>query len=111
MPSAPTEVMRTEQIHKRACVLFLSNYTRCAEFKTRLGWRMSAAVRRARPSVLSRVLHLLQSARHAVKADLPEKMVLACLLHDISVYLSALRQPGEISPSLCNAAILVELTG
>ena len=29
-------------------------------------------------------MHLLQSARHAVKADLPEKMVLACLLHDIS---------------------------
>ena len=28
-------------------------------------------------------MHLLQSARHAVKADLPEKMVLACLLHDI----------------------------
>ena len=28
--------------------------------------------------------HLLQSARHAVKAGLPEKMVLACLLHDIS---------------------------
>ena len=29
-------------------------------------------------------MHLLQSARHAVKADLPENMVLACLLHDIS---------------------------
>jgi len=29
-------------------------------------------------------MHLLQSARHAVKAGLPEKMVLACLLHDIS---------------------------
>src|SRR5438128_4643823 len=29
-------------------------------------------------------MHLLQSARHAVKADLPEKMVLACMLHDIS---------------------------
>jgi hypothetical protein len=29
-------------------------------------------------------MHLLQSARHAVKANLPEKMVLACLLHDIS---------------------------
>ena len=28
--------------------------------------------------------HLLQSARHAVNAGLPEKMVLACLLHDIS---------------------------
>ena len=28
--------------------------------------------------------HLLQSARHAVKGGLPEKMVLACLLHDIS---------------------------
>ena len=30
-------------------------------------------------------MHLLQSARHAVKAGLPEKMVLACLLHDIAV--------------------------
>ena len=29
-------------------------------------------------------MHVLQSARHAVRADLPEKMVLACLLHDIS---------------------------
>src|SRR6202035_4029588 len=29
-------------------------------------------------------MHLLQSARHAVKGGLPEKMVLACLLHDIS---------------------------
>src|SRR5258708_5610106 len=29
-------------------------------------------------------MHLLQSARHAVKAALPEKIVLACLLHDIS---------------------------
>jgi hypothetical protein len=29
-------------------------------------------------------MHLLQSARHAVKNGLPEKMVLACLLHDIS---------------------------
>ena len=29
-------------------------------------------------------MHLLQSARHAVKAGLPEKMVLACLLHDVS---------------------------
>jgi hypothetical protein len=29
-------------------------------------------------------MHLLQSARHAVKANLPDKMVLACLLHDIS---------------------------
>jgi hypothetical protein len=28
--------------------------------------------------------HLLQSARHAVKNGLPEKMVLGCLLHDIS---------------------------
>ena len=28
--------------------------------------------------------HLLQSARHAMKNGLPEKMVLACLLHDIS---------------------------
>src|SRR5229473_6076526 len=28
--------------------------------------------------------HLLQSAKHAFNADLPEKMVLACLLHDIS---------------------------
>ena len=30
-------------------------------------------------------MHLLQSAHHAVKAGLPEKMVLACLLHDIAV--------------------------
>ena len=29
-------------------------------------------------------MHLLQSARHAVKNGLPEKMVLGCLLHDIS---------------------------
>ena len=29
-------------------------------------------------------MHLLQSARHAVKAGLGDKMVLACLLHDIS---------------------------
>ena len=29
-------------------------------------------------------MHLLQSARHAAKAGLPEKMVLACLLHDIA---------------------------
>ena len=29
-------------------------------------------------------MHLLQSARHAVKGGLSEKMVLACLLHDIS---------------------------
>jgi hypothetical protein len=29
--------------------------------------------------------HLLQSATHALKAGLPEKMVLACLLHDIGV--------------------------
>src|SRR5438270_5132001 len=28
--------------------------------------------------------HLLQSARHAVNAGLPENIVLACLLHDIS---------------------------
>jgi hypothetical protein len=28
--------------------------------------------------------HLLQSAKHAVNASLPENMVLACLLHDIS---------------------------
>jgi hypothetical protein len=30
-------------------------------------------------------MHLLQSARHALKGGLPEKMVLACLLHDIAV--------------------------
>ena len=30
-------------------------------------------------------MHLLQSAHHAMKAGLPEKMVLACLLHDIAV--------------------------
>jgi hypothetical protein len=30
-------------------------------------------------------MHLLQSAYHARKNGLPEKMVLACLLHDISV--------------------------
>ena len=30
-------------------------------------------------------MHLLQSAHHARKNGLPEKMVLACLLHDISV--------------------------
>jgi hypothetical protein len=29
--------------------------------------------------------HLLQSAKHALKAGLPEKTVLACLLHDIGV--------------------------
>jgi len=29
--------------------------------------------------------HLLQSATHALKAGLPEKVVLACLLHDIGV--------------------------
>ena len=29
-------------------------------------------------------MHLLQSARHAVKAGLGDRMVLACLLHDIS---------------------------
>ena len=29
--------------------------------------------------------HLLQSARHAVRADMDEKVVLACLLHDIGV--------------------------
>ena len=29
--------------------------------------------------------HLLQSARHAVKAGMDEKVVLACLLHDIGV--------------------------
>jgi hypothetical protein len=29
-------------------------------------------------------MHLLQSARHAVKGGLSEKMVLACLLHDIA---------------------------
>src|SRR4029079_19244035 len=29
--------------------------------------------------------HLLQSATHALKAGLPEKVVLACLLHDIAV--------------------------
>ena len=29
--------------------------------------------------------HLLQSARHAVKAGMDEKIVLACLLHDIGV--------------------------
>src|SRR4030095_16447628 len=29
-------------------------------------------------------MHLLQSARHAVKNGLPKKMVLACLLHDIA---------------------------
>ena len=29
-------------------------------------------------------MHLLQSARHAVKGGLSEKMVLSCLLHDIS---------------------------
>jgi hypothetical protein len=30
-------------------------------------------------------MHLLQSAHHAKKNGLPEKMILACLLHDISV--------------------------
>jgi hypothetical protein len=30
-------------------------------------------------------MHLLQSAHHAAKAGLPEKMVLACLLHDLAV--------------------------
>src|SRR5690348_2049107 len=30
-------------------------------------------------------MHLLQSAHHARKNGLPEKMILACLLHDISV--------------------------
>lgn len=30
-------------------------------------------------------MHLLQSAHHAKKAGLPEKLVLACLLHDIAV--------------------------
>jgi HD domain len=30
-------------------------------------------------------MHLLQSARHAVKAGMDEKVVLACLLHDIGV--------------------------
>jgi len=30
-------------------------------------------------------MHLMQSAHHARKAGLPEKMVLACLLHDIAV--------------------------
>jgi hypothetical protein len=29
--------------------------------------------------------HLLQSARHALKANMDEKVVLACLLHDIGV--------------------------
>ena len=29
--------------------------------------------------------HLLQSATHALKAGLPEKVILACLLHDIGV--------------------------
>ena len=29
--------------------------------------------------------HLLQSARHAVRAGMDEKVVLACLLHDIGV--------------------------
>jgi hypothetical protein len=29
--------------------------------------------------------HLLQSATHALKAGLPEKTILACLLHDIAV--------------------------
>lgn len=29
--------------------------------------------------------HLLQSATHALKAGLPEKVVLACLLHDVAV--------------------------
>lgn len=29
--------------------------------------------------------HLLQSAKHALTAGLPEKMILACLLHDIGV--------------------------
>ena len=32
-----------------------------------------------------RPTHLLQSAKHALKAGLPEKTVLACLLHDIGV--------------------------
>jgi hypothetical protein len=31
-------------------------------------------------------MHLLQSAHHALKAGLPEKMVLASLLHDIAVF-------------------------
>ena len=30
-------------------------------------------------------MHLLQSAHHAKKNGLPEKMILACLLHDIAV--------------------------
>ena len=30
-------------------------------------------------------MHLLQSAKHAMNAGLPEKLVLACLLHDVSV--------------------------
>jgi hypothetical protein len=48
----------------------------------------------ARPSLLdffhlrfgaSTVHHLLQSATHAKRAGLPEKIVLACLLHDVAV--------------------------
>ncbi len=34
---------------------------------------------------MASTMHLLQSARHARKAGLPEKIVLACLLHDIGV--------------------------
>lgn len=34
---------------------------------------------------LASTAHLLQSAKHALKAGLPEKIVLACLLHDIGV--------------------------
>ena len=38
--------------------------------------------------------HLLQSARHAVRAGLSEKMVLACLLHDVSTIGSSAATTG-----------------
>ena len=43
--------------------------------------------------------HLLQSAKHAVNAGLPENMVLACLLHDISTIGFIRGDHGERSSS------------
>ncbi len=68
--------------------------------------------------------HLLQSAKHAVNAGLPDNMVLACLLHDISTishrpaihgywgaqlvepYVDMKKLPGPSAPTRCCASTL-----
>ena len=54
--------------------------------------------------------HLLQSARHAVRAGLDEKVVLACLLHDIGVIGFILADHGYWGAQLVEPYVEPEVT-